>query len=168
MLSFRGTYWVHWFSDFYIDNRGRISHSKLTVHQYHQQRTRLYVDSNHWRTVMRRLDIMFYANRNCRSCYWTFCQLNRKTDLVVWIGGLAKPLLKIGHGWVITSHIQQWMWSHIHALFQLICVSEIGRKFPYPKYIHLISWSVEAAWLDIYIIAVKSRCIASTPRPTTF
>ena len=31
-------------------------------------------------------------------------------------GGLAKPPLKFRHGWVIISHIKQWMWLLIHVL----------------------------------------------------
>ena len=30
-------------------------------------------------------------------------------------GGLVKLLLKLGHGWVITSHRKQWTWLLIHA-----------------------------------------------------
>ena len=29
--------------------------------------------------------------------------------------GLAKPLQKLGHGWVITSTGKQWMWLLIHV-----------------------------------------------------
>ena len=40
--------------------------------------------------------------------------------------GLVKPLLKLGHGWVITSHITQWMWLVIHSLILVnsLCPSD--------------------------------------------
>ena len=40
-------------------------------------------------------------------------------------GGLNKPPLKLEHGWVITSHLKQWMWLLISGLIW-ITVSKMG------------------------------------------
>ena len=52
--------------------------------------------------------------------------------------GLTKPSLKIGHGWVISSHCFTWMWLLIHAqiamLVYLILVNERGPV----NYLHII------------------------------
>ena len=39
--------------------------------------------------------------------------------------GLAKPPLKLGHEWEITSHMKQWMWLLIHAL------NSVGERDPW-------------------------------------
>ena len=41
-----------------------------------------------------------------------------------------KPLLELGHGWVIASHIQQWLWLLVQPFFQLIHVGKMALLIP--------------------------------------
>ena len=44
-------------------------------------------------------------------------------------GGLVKPPLKLGHKWLITSHIKQWRWLRIHALTSFKSCMLVKRSF---------------------------------------
>ena len=34
-------------------------------------------------------------------------------------GGLVQPPLKLGRGWVITSHVNQWIWLIVHTIISI-------------------------------------------------
>ena len=61
---------------------------------------------------------------------WVICSNLHKECLHLWdlfFGhrclyfncGLVTPQLMLGHGWLIISHIKQWVWLLIHAIFWL-------------------------------------------------
>ena len=41
-------------------------------------------------------------------------------------GGLSKLPLKLGHGWLIISHVKQCIWLPIHALLAINLLSKKG------------------------------------------